>query len=106
MQSSSLGIATRLFTRVDWLVFASITGFSLVMVVFFFLAWLSLGDWPSHPGSFLILTLVILARVSNSLIRLFALPFMKRPQPANTTTPLKVGVVTTIVPGQESLEML
>src|SRR5262249_1427998 len=57
-------------------------------------------------GSFLILTLIMLLKVANSLARWFTLPMMRRPQAMARREGLKVAVVTTIVPGAESIEML
>ena len=96
----------RVFTKLDCLVFTLLTCLSAAMFVSFLLAWFSRENWFSHPVSFSILTLIILTRVANSQVRWFSLPFMKRPRPTAPRSGLKVGVVTTIVPGAESLEML
>jgi cellulose synthase (UDP-forming) len=100
------GIQEKLFTRTDNITFALLTCLSVTAIVSFLVYWFSFGDWLTHPGSFLILTFIVSFKVASSLARWFILPFMKRPWTMAPRNGLKVAVVTTIVPGVESLEML
>ncbi len=99
-------IKEKVFTRIDNVVFALLTGLSAAAIAHFLAHWLSFGDWRTHPGTFLILTFIVFFKVANSLARWFTLPLMKRPHVTAPSNGLKVAVVTTIVPGAESLEML
>jgi cellulose synthase (UDP-forming) len=99
-------VKEKLFTRADNVAFALLTCLSGVAIVCFLAHWLSFRDWLTHPGSFLVLTLIVSLRVANSLARWFTLPFMRRPRATPPKDGLKIAVVTTIVPGAESLEML
>jgi cellulose synthase/poly-beta-1,6-N-acetylglucosamine synthase-like glycosyltransferase len=83
-----------------------LTCLSAAAILYFLAHWFSFRDWLAHPGSFLILTLIVIFKLANSQARWFTLPFMKKPRPIAPRVGLKVGVVTTIVPGAESLEML
>ncbi|MGH9842562.1 MAG: glycosyltransferase family 2 protein [Blastocatellia bacterium] len=95
-----------LFARSDYLAFALLTCLSMGAIVFFLVHWFSFGDWLAYPLSFSILTLIVFVKVANSQTRWFTLLFMKRPRPIAPRSGLKVGVITTIVPGAEPLEML
>jgi cellulose synthase (UDP-forming) len=99
-------IKERVFTRADDIVFALLTCLSVAAILYFFARWFSLDDWLFHPASFLVLTAILFLRVANSLARWFTLPFMARPRTGAPKDGLKTAVVTTIVPGAESLEML
>src|SRR5882672_4347624 len=96
----------KLFTNTDNIAFALLTCLSVAVIVAFLAHWFSFGDWHTHPGSFVILTFIISFKMAHSLARWFILPFMKRPRTMAPRNGLKVAVVTTIVPGAESLEML
>jgi cellulose synthase (UDP-forming) len=99
-------IKERVFTRKDNLMFVVLTLLCGVAIIIFLAHWFSYGDWLIHPVSFSILTFLLFFRVANSLLRWMIIPFMKRPKVMNPVSGLKVAVVTTIVPGAESLEML
>ncbi|MCI0336975.1 MAG: glycosyltransferase [Acidobacteria bacterium] len=99
-------VKEKLLTRTDNITFILLTCLSVAAIVSFLVQWLSFGDWRTHLGSFLILTFIVFFRVANSLARWFILPFMKRPRRMEPREGLKVAVVTTFVPGAESLEML
>jgi cellulose synthase (UDP-forming) len=99
-------IRERLFTRADAIVFALLTCSSVAAIAFFLARWFALGDWFTHPISFSVLTLIAFSKIANSMARWFTLPFMERPRPMAPKRGLKTAVVTTIVPGAESLEML
>ena len=96
----------KLFTRTDKIAFALLTCLSVAAIVYFLAHWVAFRDWLTHPGTFLILTFIVFFKVANSLVRWFTLPLMKRPHVIVPSNGLKVAVVTTIVPGAESLEML
>jgi len=99
-------VKERLFTSTDNFAFTLFTCLNIAVIVSFLAHWFSFRDWLTHPGSFLILTFIVCFKVANSLARWFTLPFMKRPRIMVPRNGLKVAVVTTIVPGGESLEML
>jgi cellulose synthase (UDP-forming) len=94
------------FTRLDWLVFVLLTCMSGAAFFYFLRDWFSFEDWRTHPGVFLLLTFILLFKTANSLARWATLPLMKLPLHIAPRKGLKVAVVTTIVPGSESLEML
>lgn len=96
----------KVFTYTESIVFILLTCLSIWAIVHFLSGWLSSGDWDTHRVSFLILTFIVMIRIANSQVRWFTLLFMRRPGPMKPREGLKVGVVTTIVPGAESLEML
>ena len=99
-------IKERALACVDYVVFALLTCLSGATILYFLHHWFTFGDLFNHSTIFSILTLLVLIKIANSQARWFALLFMKRPQPAVPKAGLRVGVVTTIVPGAESLEML
>jgi cellulose synthase (UDP-forming) len=96
----------RVLTRPDLIAFVLLTCFSAAAIVFFLVHWFSFGDWLAYPITFSALTLVVMVKVANSQARWFTLLFMRRPRAIAPKLGLKVGVVTTIVPEAESLEML
>jgi cellulose synthase/poly-beta-1,6-N-acetylglucosamine synthase-like glycosyltransferase len=93
-------------SRVDYIAFIWLTCLSAAAMVYFLAYWFSLGDWRAYPISFSILTLIVFVKAANSQARWFTLLFMKSPRPIAPGRGRKVGVVTTIVPGAESLDML
>src|SRR5262245_12998975 len=95
----------RVFTPTDYFIFAMLTLLSGAAIVIFLAHWFSYKDWLFHPVSFSILTFILLFKVANCLVRWMLLPFMKRPRVMMPDPGLRVAVVTTIVPGSESLEM-
>jgi cellulose synthase/poly-beta-1,6-N-acetylglucosamine synthase-like glycosyltransferase len=99
-------IKEKLFTPADNITFFLLTCLSVTAIVIFLVHWFSFGDLLTHRGSFLILTLIVLLKIANSLARWFSLIFMRRPLMMKPEKGLRVAVVTTIVPGAESLEML
>jgi len=99
-------VKERRMSRADYTAFIPLTCLSAAAVGFFLAYWFSLGDWRAYPLSFTILTLIVLVKVANSQARWFTLLFMKSPRPIAPREGKKVGVVTTIVPGAESLDML
>lgn len=95
-----------LFARSGYPAFALLTCLSIAAIVLFLVHWLSFEDWLAYPLSFWVLTLIVFVKVANSQTRWFTLLFMRRPRPIAPRIGLKVGVVTTIVPGAEPLGML
>ncbi len=96
----------RIFKFHDYWVFALLTCIGGLAIIYFMAYWFSFGDWAIHPFSFSILTFIVLIKIANSLVRWFALPFMKKPRPMASASGLTVGAVTSFVPGAESLRML
>src|SRR5262245_10598240 len=96
----------RVFTPTDYFIFAMMNLLSGAAIVIFLAYWFSYKDCLFHPVSFSILTFILLFKVANCLVRWMLLPFMKRPRVMMPDPGLRVAVVTTIVPGSESLEML
>jgi cellulose synthase (UDP-forming) len=86
--------------------FVALTLLSGATIVIFLAHWVSYRDWSIHPISFSILTFILLFKVANSMARWMIIPCMRRPRVMKPIPALKVAVVTTIVPGSESLEML
>lgn len=95
-----------LLSRFDYLAFILLTCLGAAAIAYFLLHWFSFGDWLAHPVGFSVLTLIVLVKVANSQVRWLTLLLMRRPRPIAPKAGLKVGVVTTIVPGAESIEML
>ena len=96
----------KVFTSSDYAIFMLLTCLSLAAILYFLLHWFSFGDLLAHPIVFFILSLLVLVKIANSQARWFTLLLMKRPHPIMPKPGLQVAVVTTIVPGSESLEML
>jgi len=94
------------YTRTDTLTFVLLTCISAPVIVVFLERWFSFNDRNTGRLPFVILTFILLFKVANSLARWFTLPFMRRPRAIVPKQGLRVAVVTTIVPGAESLEML
>ncbi|MGE0883513.1 MAG: glycosyltransferase family 2 protein [Blastocatellales bacterium] len=94
------------FALNDFPAFIFLTIFCGIAIIYFSAYWFSFNDLLTHPFSFSLLTLIIFTRIANSQAKWFTLPFMKKPLPVDPAKGLRVGVVTTIVPWAESLEML
>jgi cellulose synthase (UDP-forming) len=75
-------------------------------LAYFFIYWFSLREWSSSPIPFVTLTGGLFLFLFLYQLRWFCLPFMRRPRPMMPQPGWKVGVVTTFVPGAESIEML
>ncbi len=96
----------RRFSRADAFAFGLLTCLSVTAFTAFTWAWVRNGDWFGHPGTLLVLSFIVFFKIANSQAKWVALPFMSVPTPLTLRAGLKVAVVTTIVPGTESLEML
>ena len=68
--------------------------------------WFALPDLAETPIPYVLATLILLYQVTAWLLRWMVLPRMQRPGPPPPPPNARVAVVTTIVPGAESLEML
>jgi cellulose synthase (UDP-forming) len=90
----------------DYAVFILLTCANLYVVEYFFSAWFALKSWQRHPFVFTMLLCILAVIVLNYMGRWFLLPYMKRPLPMQASPGWRVAVVTTIIPGAESLEML
>src|SRR5262245_28142476 len=99
-------IKERVFTQTDYMMFTVLTLSSGAAIFIFLKDWFSYEDWITHPLSFPVLTFILLFKIANSQARWMTLPFMKRPGVMRPAPASRVAVVTTIVPGSESLEML
>jgi cellulose synthase (UDP-forming) len=96
----------KVFKWWDYCLFTLLTVAKFGVIVYFLWYWFSFKDWLDYPFSFSVLTFIVLAYVAIDQLRWFSLPSMKRPRPMTPRVGWKVCVVTTFVPGMESLEML
>lgn len=96
----------RVFTRRDYLIFSALSAVTLISLAYFLAYWFSHRDWLHSPMQFGIMTAGFLLYLLLYLLRWVCLPFMRRPRPIKARSGLKVGVATTFVPGEESIEML
>ncbi len=96
----------KVFTKSDYLMFFLLTVVNYIAIIYFMGLWFSSGDWSVYPVTFLLLTLIFIAKLSISQLRWWVLPFMKKPAGITPRSGLRVGVATTFVPGAEPIEML
>lgn len=89
-----------------YLLFLPLSALGLGAIANFFAYWFSLDAWRGYPISFTIITVVVLAGLAFNQISWFVLPRMRKPATVKATAGWRVGVVTTFVPGAESLQML
>src|SRR5437016_4360479 len=82
----------------DYLAFAALATLNVLVMAYFLLYWLSLGDWRQQPVLFSFVTILILIVLANYEGRWLMLLFMKRPVPRPWTSRPRVGVATTFVP--------
>jgi cellulose synthase (UDP-forming) len=75
------------------------------MALFLF-SWFQLRAWGSHPFVMVVLSAILSVYLLNNLGRWWILPSMKRPRAVPARAGWKVAVVTTFVPGIETLELL
>jgi cellulose synthase/poly-beta-1,6-N-acetylglucosamine synthase-like glycosyltransferase len=90
----------------DFVVFILLTCLNLYFVEYFFSAWFAQKSWQRHPIVFAALLCIFAVIVLNYMGRWLLLPCMRRPLPMQASSGWRVAVVTTIIPGAESLEML
>jgi hypothetical protein len=79
---------------------------SCAVIAYFMTHWFAYGDWFAHPLPFWGLTLIVMGRLTINQFRWWYLPFMRKPVPMTPRSGWRVGVATTFVPGDESIEML
>jgi cellulose synthase (UDP-forming) len=75
------------------------------MALFLF-SWFQLQAWGAHPFVMVVLSAILSVYLLNNLGRWWILPSMKRPRAVPAGPGWKVAVVTTFVPGIETLELL
>ena len=96
----------KVFKWWDYPLFILLTGLIFFGLFNFMKYWFSFYPWLNYPLSFMVMTLMIIIILVNYLGRWFLLPHMRRPRQIKAELGWKVGVVTTIVPSAESIEML
>lgn len=94
------------FRAGDYILYGILSCLLVCASLYFLKMWCTHSDWDNQPLICLAFTLAVLIRLANSHIRWLTLPMMSRPRPMAPRVGLKVAVVTTFVPGSESLEML
>ena len=96
----------KVFNLSDYILFALLTVVSCAVIAYFMTHWFAYGDWFAHPLPFWGLTLIVIGRLTINQFRWWYLPFMRKPVPMTPRSGWRVGVATTFVPGDESIEML
>ena len=86
--------------------FALLTAFLFVSIAFFAWYWLRLPDNGAHPVMFAIASIGVAYLIAVWTAPWLSLARMSRPVPMLARPGLRVAVVTTFVPGEESLELL
>ncbi len=90
----------------DYIIFTMLTIISWAAIARFCHYWLSLKESETSLLWYAVGTVLILRYLGLNQMLWFALLLMKRPKPATAEPGLRVAVVTTFVPGLESIEML
>lgn len=98
--------SVRIFQRWDYVAFATLSLLALAIGINFFSYWLTLDVWSEHPFALSCLTLLMCVVLGIRVVSWCLLPAMRRPVVMPAPSGLKVGVVTTFVPGAESIDML
>jgi len=96
----------KVFNMSDYILFALLTVVSCAVIAYFMTHWFAYGDWFAHPFAFWGLTLIVIGRLTINQFRWWYLPFMRKPVPMTPRSGWRVGVATTFLPGDESIEML
>ncbi len=96
----------KIFRWWDYIAFIALSFMALATGIEFFSYWLALDDWNRYPLALTGLTLLITLALGFRVVSWCLLPSMRRPVPIPAPGGLKVGVVTTFVPGAESIDML
>lgn len=94
------------FYQRDYFFFYALTGFMVLTTIAFLYFWFKLDAWNEHPIIVLFLSVLVLLFLGNAMGGWLLLPQMRKPRPIEARPGLKVGVVTTIVPGTEPLALL
>lgn len=87
-------------------VYQLVTVVLVAAIALFAVHWTRVPEWSSYPGLMLAMTLVLALAVAPFLQSWAALSSMRRPQPPDPPVGLRVAMITTFVPGHESLDML
>jgi cellulose synthase (UDP-forming) len=90
----------------DYASFGVLTVLAWAALAWCLAAWFTQADWQVHPILLGSLTLLLAYHVAIQQCRWWLLPVMRRPTPRPPHAGWHVAVVTTFVPGAESLEML
>ena len=93
-------------TTTDRFLFVALSILSLVAVGNFLIGWFLLGWIHVNPVFFIIGSALLLFFLVNRLGRWFLMLHMRRPRFIPAVPRLRVAVVTTYVPGSESLELI
>lgn len=88
------------------IVFALLTVWLFVSIALFASYWLRLPDVGRHPVLYALASLVVAYLISVGIAPWLSLARMSRPVPMSPADGLRVAVVTTFVPGEESLALL
>jgi cellulose synthase/poly-beta-1,6-N-acetylglucosamine synthase-like glycosyltransferase len=99
-------IRDRVFQARDHAVFVGLTLVALVATSGFLSHWVSVAAWRQHRAIMAVASLLVLGSLSMQAFAWWLLPRMRRSRPIAPRTDRSVGVVTTFVPGLESLDML
>lgn len=94
------------FTRWDYGIFTVLTLVNTGVVGYFAVRWFTLDAWLVAPLWLLLATVLVFRGLLMHQMRWFSLLLMRRPVPQPPREGWTVGVMTTFVPGAESLEML
>jgi cellulose synthase (UDP-forming) len=90
----------------DHRVYRLVTAALGLALLLFVAHWARVPEWRDHPVLMTAMTLVLALAVASFLQSWAALPSMRRPEPPPPPSGLRVAMITTFVPGHESLEML
>lgn len=102
----SIVVCDKIFQRRDYAAFIFLSFLNLLVLALLAWHWFSWSDLIRYPVIYTGLTLLFLVKIVINQGRWYILPSMKRPRPLECKDGWRVAVVTTIVPGAESLEML
>jgi cellulose synthase (UDP-forming) len=102
----SIVVCENIFQRRDYAGFIFLSILNLLVLGLLAWHWFSWSDLIRYPIIYTGLTLLFLVKIVINQGRWYILPSMKKPRPLECKDGWRVAVVTTIVPGAESLEML
>ncbi|HKP15433.1 MAG TPA: hypothetical protein VJT85_05190, partial [Gemmatimonadaceae bacterium] len=93
---------------VGWsrIAFVLLTALLFVSIAFFASYWLQLPDHAAHPVLYAVASVGVAYLIGVWIAPWLSLARMSRPVPMPAPPGLRVAVVTTFVPGEESLELL
>ncbi len=96
----------RVFQRQDFWIFGVLSLLQAAAVGWFAFGWVRDAHWTAHPVLLIVLSTLIFGQLAMHLMRWLVLPRMRRPDPMEPEPGLNAVVVTTFVPGSESIVML